>query len=176
MGNVIALPQKQKRLGRERAVALRQLALDFGLDEMVRAEIDNAIYKLTEEPGERWPFVRISPEQFRYVVKAIHACRNVATTLSVWNTAITYMRWDTGEILATREQIAIDACTYPCHVSRSMSDLIRIGAVLRQRRGRRVVYSISPHVGWSGGEGTRQTAAKEAPLLRLVSNYDEVEP
>jgi len=44
---------------------------------------------------------------------------------------------------------------------------------LKTRRGQRVVYSINPNVGWNGGEGTRQTAAKEAPLLRLVSNREE---
>jgi len=173
MGKVVSLSQKWKRLGEEQAATLRQLVFDFGLDETVRAKIDNAIYKITEEPGERWLFVRISPEQFRYVVKAIRGCRNVATTLSIWNTALTYMRWDTGEILATREQLAEDTETACQNVSTAMSDLVRIGAILRQRHGRKVIYSVNPRIGWSGSEGTHQTAAKEAPLLCLVSNREE---
>ena len=35
---------------------------------------------------------------------------------------------------------------------------------------RRVVYSVNPNVGWNGGKDTRQAAAKEEPLLRLVYN------
>ena len=176
MGNVVSLSQKRKRLGREQADVLRQMVFNFDLDEMVQAEIDNAIYKITEEPGERWPFVRISPEQFRYVVKAIRDCRNVATTLSVWNAAITYIRWDTGEILTTRKQLAEDANTNSDEVSRAMTALTKIGAIVKTRRGQRVVYSINPNVGWNGGEGARQVAAKEAPLLRLVSNREERQP
>jgi len=46
--------------------------------------------------------------------------------------------------------------------------LVKIGAIVRQRRGRRMAYFVNPNVGWNGGEGTRQEAAKEAPQLRLV--------
>ena len=116
MGEVVKLP-RWKRLGKAQADAFRQLAFDFDLSEDARAEIDNALYRLTEEPGDRWLFVKISPEQFRYVTQAIRGCRNVATTFSVWAAAITYMRQDTGEILATRKQLAKDVGTLPCNVS-----------------------------------------------------------
>jgi len=173
MGEVVKLP-RQKRLGKEQADTLRQLAFEFDLGEDARAEIDNTLYRLTEEPSERWPFVKISPEQFRYVTRAIRDCRNVATTLSVWIAAITYVRMDTGEILATREQLAADADTLPCHISRAMTELVKIGAIIRHRRGRKVVYSINPNVGWNGGEGTRQAAARKAPVLRLVADGDNI--
>ena len=172
MGDVVSLP-KRKRLRREQADALRQLVFDFGLDETAQAEIDNILYRLTDEIKERWPFVRVSPEQFRYVTGAIHSCRNVAITLSVWNTAITYMRWDTGEVLATREQLARDANTNPDEVSRAMTSLVKIGAIIKRRRGQRVVYFVNGNIAWHGGEGIRQVAVKEAPKLRLVSNCKE---
>ena len=171
MGNAVFLP-KRKRLHREQANTLRQLVLDFGLDETVQAEIDNAIYKLTDET-DRWVFMRVSQEAFRHVIKAIHATRNVATTLSVWNAALTYMRWDTGEIVSSREQLADDACTNSVEVSRAMSTLIKIGAVVRRRRGQRVVYFVNGSIAWHGSEGSRQAAVKEAPVLRLVVNRDE---
>lgn len=173
MGNVVSLSRKRKRLGREQADALRQLAFDFDLDEVAQAEIDNAIYKITEEPGERWLFMKLSQEQFRHVTKAIRDCRNVATTFAVWNAALTYMRWDTGEVVASRNQIAEDAGVALQSVSTAISDLVRIGAVLRRRHGRKVTYVVNPRVGWSGSEGTRQTAAREAPMLRLVSSREE---
>ena len=173
MADIIALPTKRKRLKKEQAAAFRQLAFQFELPDDVCAVIDNAIYKLTEKTGERWLFVKISPVQFQHVTKAIRDCSKPATTLAVWIATLPYMRRDTGEILATREQLAKDAGTNHIEVSRAMSALTRIGAILKSRRGQRVVYSINHNVGWNGGEGSRQAAVKEAPVLRLVVNRDE---
>ncbi|MEI8343016.1 MAG: hypothetical protein WCH43_15945 [Verrucomicrobiota bacterium] len=167
MGNVVTLP-KHSRASREQAEQLRQYAFDLELSPEARAELDNALHKITETPGRRWLFVMINPEQFRFVTKAVQGCRNVATTLAVWNTAISYIRMDTGEIMASREKIAEDAGTQPCNVSTAISELVKIGAIVRQRRGRRMAYFVNPNVGWNGGEGARQEAAKEAPQLRLV--------
>ena len=169
MGEIVRLP-RWKRLAKEQADAFRQLAFGFDLSEDARAEIDNALYRLTEEPGDRWLFVKISPEQFRYVTKAIQEMKEPFQALRVWNAAITYMRMDTGEILATREQLAADAHTLPCHVSRAMTELVKIGAIVRHRRGRNVVYSINPNVGWNGGEDSRRAAVRKAPALRLVAD------
>ena len=171
MGEVVRLPRR-KRLGKAQADAFRQLALDFDLGEDARAEIDNALYRLTEEPSERWPFVKISPEQFRYVTKETQKTARPDQTLRVWNVALTYMRQDTGEILATREQLATDADTFPRHISTAMTELVKIGAIVRRRRGRKVIYSINPNIGWNGGEGTRQAAARKTPALRLVADRD----
>jgi hypothetical protein len=45
-----------------------------------------------------------------------------------------------------------------------------LGARSRHRRGRRTAYFVNPNVGWNGGEGARQEAAKAAPELRLVDS------
>lgn len=174
MGNVVALP-RHTRASREQAERLRQYALDLDLSPEARAELDNALFKVTETPGRRWLFVMISPEQFRFVTKAVQGCRNVATTHMVWTSAITYLRQDTGEILATREQLASDAGTNVQEVSRAMGELVKIGAIIRQRRGRRMIYSVNPHVGWNGGEGARQEAARDAPALRLVPKPEQLD-
>ena len=39
----------------------------------------------------------------------------------------------------------------------------------------RVAYIVNPRVGWSGSEGSRQIAAKEAPTLRLVFSRSDTE-
>jgi len=176
MSDVIALPAKQRRLRKEQAEALQQLIFDFDLDETAKAIIDNAIYRLIDESKERWPFVRISPAQFFFVVKATSKAKRPDLTLRVWNMALTYMRWDTGEILVSREQLAEDAATNPVEVSRAMTELTKIGAILKTRRGQRVVYSINPQIGWSGSEGTRQAAVKKIPVLKLVVNRDKESP
>jgi len=174
MGNVVALP-KHSRASRDQADRLRQYAFDLELSPEARAELDNALHKITEAPGRRWLFVMINQDQFRFVTKAIQGTRNVATTFAVWNSALTYIRMDTGEIMASREKIAEDVGAQPRTVSTSMSDLVRIGAIVRHRRGRHVVYSVNPHVGWAGGEGARQEAAKDAPKLRLVTDQLDIE-
>ncbi len=171
MGNVVLLP-RHSRATRDQALALRKLARELDIPDDARHVIDNALYKITETPGRRWTFVMINQEQFRFVAKAVQGCRNVATTYAVWNCAITYARMDVGEILATREQLATDAGTTVQEVSRAMSELVKIGALVRKRFGRRVVYSINPHVGWAGGEGTRLEAATDVPKLRLVQKAE----
>ena len=167
MGNVVALP-RHSRASRVQAEQLRQYAFDLELSPEARAEIDNALHKITETPGRRWLFVMINPAQFRFVKKATASAKRPGETWEVFSIAITYVRMDTGEIMASREQIASDIGTTPCNVSTAMSELEKIGAIVRQRRGRSMAYFINPHVGWAGGEGARQEAAKEAPQLRLV--------
>jgi len=174
MGNVVLLP-KHSRATRDQAEQVRQFMLDLDIPADARAHVDNALYRISEAPGRRWLFVMISPEQFRFVKKATQATTRPDQTWAVFTLAITYLRMDTGEILASREKLAEDAGTLPRHVSTAMSDLVKIGAIVRHRRGRHVVYSVNPHVGWAGGEGARQEAAKDAPKLRLVSDQLDLE-
>ena len=110
----------------------------------------------------------ISPEQFRFVMNATADTTLPDLSWKVFTAAVTYIRQDTGEIMADREQLAKDARTLPRHVSTAMTDLVKIGAIVRLRRGRRMAYFVNPNVGWNGGEGARQEAAKETLQLRLV--------
>jgi len=174
MGNVVALP-RHSRATREQAEQVRQFMLDLDIPADARAHVDNALFKITETPGRRWLFIMISPEQFRFVKKATNATMRPDLTWTVFSFAITYIRQDTGEILASREKLAEDAETTIQEVSRAMSELVKIGAIVRHRRGRKMVYSVNPHVGWNGGEGSRQEAAKDAPKLRLVSDQLDLE-
>ena len=56
----------------------------------------------------------------------------------------------------------------PDHVSTAMSDLEKIGAILKSKRGRNVVYKVNPHVAWNGSEGARVAACRTAPKLQLI--------
>ena len=174
MVTVVKLP-KCSRVKRAAAERLRQMIAEADLDlsEDAVAVLDNAIHSITHIPGARAIFTMITNDQFRYVSKEIQKCRNVATTYAVWNAAVTYVRQDTGEILASREQLAKDADTLVRHVSTAMTDLEKIGAVIKSKRGRNVVYNVNPHVAWNGGEGSRIAASKGAPKLRLVENEPE---
>lgn len=172
MGNIVKL-SRRSRVSQEQAELLRRYALDLELSPEARAELDNALYRVTETPGRRWVFVMISPEQFRFVMQATKGTRQPDLNWRVFSAAITYLRMDSGEIVATRKQLARDAGTNPDEVSRAMGELSKIGAIIRQRHGRRIVYFVNPTVGWNGGEGARQEAAKSAPQLRLVETPGE---
>jgi len=174
MEKVIKLPRKY-RISNSLADEIKNHIDEFDMSDEARAELDNSLYRITNIPGRRWCFAMINPEQFRFVTKSVQRCRNVATTLSVWNAAITYLRMDTGEIMADREQLAKDAETLPRHVSTAMTELSKIGAIIKEKRGRKTAYFINPHVGWAGGEGTRKDAAEGVPKLRLVPG-GKVEP
>jgi CRP-like cAMP-binding protein len=167
MGDVVAL-HKHSRTTREQAEQVRQFVLALDIPEGVRAHTDNVPYRFLETPGRRWLFVMINPDQFRFVSKAIRNVRKAELTFAVWNAAVTYVRMDTGEITASRDQLAEDAGTSPDEVSRAMGELTRIGAIVRHRRGRYVAYFVNPNVGWSGGERARRGSAKDTPQLRLV--------
>jgi len=168
MAQVIKLNFKQRIKKADAELVKRQVDL-LDIPEEARAELDNALYKITNTNSRRWCFVMISPEQFRIVTKAVQNCRNVAITHMVWTTAITYIRMDTGEIMADREQIAEDVDTTVQEVSRAMTELTKIGAVYKQKRGRKTAYFVNPNIGWAGGEGSRLAAAEGVPKLRLVA-------
>ena len=167
MGKVIKLP-KHCRIKREKAAMVRDVIDDLEMPPEARAALDNALYSITDIPGARSVFVMVSCDQLRFVTQKILDCRNVATTLAVWNIAVTHVRQDTGEITVSRSQIAEEARTHPNSVSNAMADLEKIGAILKERRGRNVVYKVNPHVAWNGGEGARIAAAKTAPRLYAI--------
>ena len=175
MVTVVKLP-KNSRLKRAAAERLRQTIkeADIGLSEEAAAVIENAIYRITDTPGARAIFTMISNDQFRFVMKATKSLPRPDLTWQVFSAALTYVKQDTGEILSTREQLAEDAGTDADEVSRAMTQLSNIGAIIKEKRGRNVVYKINHYVAWNGGEGSRIAASKGAPKLRLVA--DEPEP
>ncbi len=144
-----------------------RLALDMplGLPQIARDSLADALGRFA--PPETWSFVMLNPDQQRLVLKAINRGEKPALTLRVWNAAISHIRYDSEqkEIMASCRRLAEDADTNPDEVSRAMTRLTEIGAVLKLRRGR---YAINPHVGWVGDLVKRQAAAKDVPPVRAV--------
>jgi hypothetical protein len=168
MAKIVKLP-KHSRATRQNAEMARQAIRDIPMPDEARAVLDNALYLITDTPGARAVFTMINNEQFRYVMRATKSLARPDLTWKVFSAAVTYARQDTGEILATRGQLADDAGTDADEVSRAMGELSKIGAILKERRGRNVVYKVNPHVAWNGGEGARLAAARTAPRLNLIN-------
>jgi hypothetical protein len=163
----MALP-KITRLRTERHDAICEslrlwLDLPFGLRQETRDDLADQLGRFS--PPEQWGFSMLNPEQQRAVLEAVADGPRPLSTLKVWNAAISHVRYDTGEIMAGRERLARDAKTTPVEVSRAMSRLHEIGALIRIARGR---YKVNPHVGWVGSLYKREAAAKDATPLKLV--------
>jgi predicted transcriptional regulator of viral defense system len=87
-------------------------------------------------------------------------------TLRVWNAALSYAASGTGVIEASGTQLAEQAGTAETGVSRALSRLAEIGALIRTGRGR---YAINPAVAWSGSLASSEQAAAAQKLgPRLV--------
>lgn len=142
-----------------------QLALELplGLSDPTRDEIAEALGRY--EPTPRWTYVMLNPDQLRAVLKRINACPHPGLTLRVWTALVTHVRLETGEVMASRTRLADDADTTPQEVSRALTRLADMGILLRLKPGR---YAVNPAVAWAGSLAKRETAAEEAPRLRLV--------
>jgi hypothetical protein len=133
------------------------------LSDQTRDELASVLERY--EPASPWGFTMLSQQQLRAVLKLINATDKPAVTLRVWTALTTYVRMDTGEIMAGRLQLAADAETTAQEVSRAFTRLADIGALIRIRPGR---YAINPHVGWAGSLDRREAAASKIAPLQLV--------
>lgn len=137
-----------------------QMVLDygdhFGLSQPTCDEIADTVGKLA--PPERWGYIMLNPDQQRLVLQAIDDGPKPHSTLKVWQAVISFIAYDRdGEIMASRDQLAITARVMPPHVSTALTRLTEIGALIRIKPGR---YRINPHVGWSGPLHKREIAGK----------------
>jgi len=114
---------------------LRQLVLAFPElpDEPVREILKRLAENDAKEPG-KWIFIMISPAQNNAVVKWLdkNSTRPRQAT-RLWSELFCVMRGDTGEILATRDELAERVDASPRNVSRIMGELESIGAIARKR-------------------------------------------
>lgn len=166
---IVKLNTRRQRLRAEQAAQLRQLVLEFeGLDADAAGRIVAAIDRETAARRE-WPFVMISPAQNAFVVEQLvaHSARpQMAARL--WAKLFLYLRLDTGEIVASREELAAEVGAHPNHISAVMGELVRIRAVIREQEGRRVRWFLNPLVGTGMGSAARDKAQAVAPQLRAL--------
>lgn len=173
---VTRLRTKADRLRADEATQLRQLLLGFeGIPERARGEIIAAIDRSTQSDSG-WTFVMISPSQHAAVVAHLldhSAAPKVA--VRVWAICFTALRNDTGEIMLTREELAEQAGSQVTTISRIMTELEDVGAIIRRRervaglKGPGLVrYFMNPRVGTHATGAARDRAQAKAPALAIV--------
>jgi hypothetical protein len=136
------------------------LDLPLGLSDAVKHGLSEVLGQFA--PPESWGFIMLNPEQQRAVLRAINRGEKPALTLRIWNVAISYLRYDTGEVMAGRVRLARDAETSPQEASRALTRLTEIGALTRLKQGH---YAINPHVGWQGSLIKREEAGKKTAMV-----------
>jgi hypothetical protein len=167
--HIVRLSTRRQRLRTEQAAQLRQLVIEFeGLDGEAAGRIVAAIDRETAAQRE-WPFVMISPAQNDFVVEQLRE-RSARPRMApaLWAKLFLHLRLDTGEIVATRAELAEEVKVHPNHVSEVMRELERMQAIICRREGRRVRYFMNPLVGTGMTGVVRDKAQAEAPKLRLL--------
>jgi Firmicute plasmid replication protein (RepL) len=139
------------------------LDMPLGLGNQTRDELAEALGKFA--PPETWTYTMVSPGQLQRILAAINAGPDSGNVLRVWTAVMCFVQYGTNEIMAGRAKIAETAGIRSQEVSRAMTRLTEIGALVRLRPGR---YAINPHVGWCGDLVKRQEAAKAVPPIRAV--------
>src|SRR4051794_21298684 len=166
---IVKLNTRRQRLRAEQAAQLRQLVLEFeGLDGNAAGRIVAAIDRETAAPRE-WPFVMISPAQNASVVGQLTAhSGRPKMAARLWAQLFLHLRLDTGQIVASREELAAEVGAKPNRVSEIMGELVRMRAVIREQEGRRVQWFLNPLVGTGMSGAVRDKAQAAAPQLRAL--------
>jgi hypothetical protein len=141
----------------DRIAETLQLALELPLplSPSARAELTDALARYAPKP---WPYVMLSREQAREIQRRILNGARPGVTLSVWMAALSYAAHGTGEIEATRQELAALAGTNEDEVSRALSRLVKVDGLLRTERGR---YIVHPSAAWSGSLSAREAAERK---------------
>lgn len=187
MVSVVRLVPKEERLRRDTAQTL--LAFMDSLPESMisaaeRATVSRALFRVAKPAPQAsiWPggfrmFGAQGWESLWDAVRALPAELRPQEVRHALDLCMVYIRQDTGEIMLTREELAAKMGVHPAEVSKAMSVLQRLGAIVRERRrveGMRgpgvVAYFLNPHIAWNGSLEARakRAAEVEPPLLRLI--------
>ena len=117
----------------------------------------------------KWAFVMISPQQNDAVVTWLqNNSKRRHEAIILWLKLFTKLHSGTGEILASRDDLAKSINITPRNVSIIMGELASINAIRKEKQGRHVVYYMNPNVGTNFTAEKRDHAQKDFGQLSLV--------
>jgi hypothetical protein len=161
--------ERTKRRGEEARQAVQAVRL-LGLDAETLAKIEEAAKAHGQDP-EGWSFVMLGPAQNAAVVRWImDNSKRPLQGAVLWATLLERLDWDTGEVRATRQELAERIGARPAHVSELMGELASINAIHREKRGRGVRYFLNPWIATHTPSAEARRAAREGagPLLAVM--------
>jgi hypothetical protein len=135
------------------------LELPLGLKDETRQDLTEA---LSCYIPECWSYVMVGREASRRILEAIVSGSRPGVTLAVWEAARLCSAYGSGEIVASRTELARMAGTNETEVSRALSRLSEIGALARIGRGK---YALHPQAAWAGSLRSREAAQTQLSLI-----------
>lgn len=179
---VIELRTKPDRLKADQADQLRQLLLPLAAEfPGVVRELIGHIDRQTASRN-KWTFVMLSPSQNAAVVNyLIDHSKRPMVAVRLWALCFEHLDMDTGEILLAREEMAEKLNENADNISRIMTELSKMGAIIRYRervKGMKgpgmVRHFMNPRVATNLSGAARDKAqAKAPPLLTLMQGGAE---
>lgn len=167
---IVPYASRAALLKRERAAEVRQMILQLEAEAPRLVGQMVALIDRHTIADRGWSFVMLSPAQNRLVVRWINAnAKRPRVSAALWAEFFCHMRTDTGEIVMSRAQMMEAADASTSHISDALSELLGMGAIIRQREGREVRWFMNPRVGTHLTGLARQEAQSAAPpLLELI--------
>jgi len=171
MAKIYNLKTKPTKLKEDQAALLRQALLPF--EDQIPKEAFNAVIGQIDKQtatNNKWTFIMLSPQQNNLVVQYLaDNSKRPMVALKLWALCFEYIRIDTGEILLTRPEIAKKLNIFVNDVSSIMTELEKIGAIIRKKDGRNVRYFMNPKVATHLGGLEREKAQNIAPNLKILN-------
>jgi len=168
--NVTKLSAERAKKRREEARQIVQQARRLGLDAETLAKIDDAA-KAHAASSENWIFVMLGPKENAAVVRWINQhSKRPHKAVELWATLLEHLRMDTGEIMATRQELAERVGMTPRDLSSTMTELASINAIRREKEGRNVRYFLNPHIATHVPNAAKRKVERDGagPLLTLM--------
>lgn len=167
---VTKLSAERAKRRKDEARQIVQQVRRLGLDAETLAKVDDAA-KAHAQSSENWIFVMLSPSQNAEVIRWINQhSKRPHKAVELWATLLEHLRIDTGEIMATRQELAERVRMTPRDLSSTMTELASINAVRREKEGRTVKYYLNPGIATHVPNAAKRKAARDAagPLLKLM--------
>lgn len=167
---VTKLSAERAKRRRDEAETIARNARLLALDAETLAKIDAAATAYAET-HERWIFVMLSPSQNAEVVRWINRnSKRPHKAVELWATILEHLRIDTGEVMATRQELAERVGMEPRTLSETMTEFASINAIRREKQGRAVRYFLNPTIATHLPNAAKRAAARDeaGPLLRLM--------
>ena len=125
--------------------------------------------KVNLQEKNTWTFIMISPTQNDLVVEwLLNNSKRPTSAFRLWTKLFKYINIQTGQIMLSRQEIAKEINIKLCNVSSIMSELESIGAILKHKNGRGVIYYMNPHVGTHLPQEIREKAQKISLKLKTI--------
>lgn len=121
-----------------------------------------------------WTFIMINAEQnFTVIDWIMKESKRKNEAVRLWALLFDNVHRETGQIMLSRQEMADKLEITPNNVSRIMSELESIKAIIKQKEGRGVTYYMNPNVATHLNQEERDKARPTAPKLALINGGKE---